>query len=452
MAEKLKKDFIKNIGKSVISPVPIEFRLGLEYRKRKSLLKKAENWNDDKISAWQYSKLQKLLHLAYYSTSGYYDLYSSHGVHPRDFRSIDDLKYFPLVNKEILSSNIESFTIQKRKKAYKQRTSGTTGIPFTFWQTCGDFTESAFIHDTWKKFGHDPNELAGVLKGGFGSHEDKIISFSGYERSLFLSTPMLSATTIPSYLEQLKNKNIKNLRALPSSFNLFCELLDNIDKELWPSFDVVSLSSEMITNANWEKFSSYFPNTVFFSWYGHSEHAVFAAQCMKSKVYHPNGLYGYTEVLSEDLMPQKKGLNGAIVGTSFWSSPTLFIRYMTDDVAEVGDDKCQFCGSSGMIWNQIIGRSSDYFVGNDRSKISATIMNLQDETYDGIAEYQFSQNIPGKVSFNFVERLDSKGIDTNLIQRKMEAKFGHSFYIEINKVKSIPRPKSGKLKWIKQDL
>ena len=452
MGEKLKENLLKKIGKSVVSLVPIELRLGVEYRKRKLLLKKAKNWSNSEIRAWQYSKLQKLLYLAYYSTSGYRELYSSHGVHPRDFRSINDLKYFPLVNKELLSSNIESFTVQKRKNVYKQRTSGTTGIPFTFWQTYGDFTESAFIHDTWKQFGHDPNKLAGVLKGGFGSHDDESINLSRYDRSLFLSTPMLSASTIASYLKQLKDKNIKILRALPSSFNLFCELLDSIDKDLWPSFDVVSLSSEMITDANWEKFSSYFPETVFFSWYGHSEHAVFAAQCSHSKVYHTNNLYGFTEILSEELMPEKEGLKGTIVGTSFWSSPTLFIRYMTDDIAEVGDDECHFCGRSGLTLNKIIGRSSDYFVGSDGNKISATIMNLQDDTYDDISEFQFSQNVQGKVTFNFVERFDSRGIDKNKIRRNLEAKFGHSFCVEINKVKNIPRPKSGKLKLINQSL
>ena len=140
------------------------------------------------------------------------------------------------------------------------------------------------------------------------------------------------------------------------------------------------------------------------------------------------------------------------MGTSFWASPTLFIRYMTDDFAEVGDDKCPFCGKSGPTLNRILGRSSSYFVGSDGNKISATIMNLQDETYEDILEYQFVQDAPGRVKFIFVERVDSKGIDLNIIRQKLESKFGPLFCLEISKVFSIKRPVSGKLKDIDQRL
>ena len=110
MVELLKKRLATDIGKSVLSLIPLELRLGKNYRKKKSLIKKAENWNNLELRDWQYSKLRNLLYLAYNSSSGYHELYSSHGVHPRDLRSIDDLKYFPVVNKELLSSNIETYS------------------------------------------------------------------------------------------------------------------------------------------------------------------------------------------------------------------------------------------------------------------------------------------------------------------------------------------------------
>ena len=196
----------------------------------------------------------------------------------------------------------------------------------------------------------------------------------------------------------------------------------------------------------------HYPYTTFFSWYGHSEHAVFAPKCVNSKAYHPNSLYGFTEVLAEDLAPQENGLSGTIVGTSFWSSPTLLIRYMTDDIAEVGDNKCEFCGKQGSTWNRIIGRSSSYFIGDDGNKISATIMNLQDETYEGILEYQFFQDTPGKLKFIYVERLNSKTTDFNALRRNLESKLGPSFCLEISKVMGIKRPVSGKLQIIDQRL
>ena len=451
MGEDFRKSVL-SVSKPVIALLPFEVRFGSDYRKKRLLLKKAESWTKDEFRNWQYSKLRAIIHLAYESTTGYRELYSAHGVHPRDLRCVDDLKYFPVVNKEILSSNIESFTIKRRKSDYLQRTSGTSGRPFAFWSRYRDFTESAFIHYTWQKFGHDPNKLAAVLKGGFGSHDDRAIKFSRFDRSLYLSTPMLSRVTLGSYLKEIKRKRIKILRALPSSFNLLCDLLDGVDKDMWPVLDVVSLSSEMITDGHWEKFSHYFPRTTFFSWYGHSEHAVFAPRCINSKSYHPNNLYGVTEVLSEDLTQQKIGLNGNIVGTSFWSSPTLFIRYMTDDIAEVGDNQCRFCGHLGPTWNRIIGRSSAYFIGNRGTKVSATVMNLQDETYEGILEYQFFQDRPGKLTFIYVEKHNSKIIDVNDIRRKIESKLGPSFSLEICKVMSIKRPASGKLKTIDQRL
>ena len=438
--------------KAVVSLLPLEWSLGPSYWRNRLLIKRAKKWDRDQLDEWKFIKLRNLLYTAYNFTSGYKDLYVAHGIHPSDFRCLSDLNYFPIVTRQILSANIDAFTLANKADAYMQKTSGTSGTPFMFWQQRRNFTESSFIHDTWKKFGHSPNKLAVVLKGGFGSHNQESIRFSSYERSLFLSTPLLSKDTIKAYVNEIKLRKINILRALPSSLNVFCDLLGTISKETWPQFKMVSLSSEMLTVPHLEKFRFYFPDAEIFSWYGHSEHAVFASQCTKSRVYHPNELYGFTEVLKEDLSAQENNMDGLIVGTSYWASPTLFIRYMTDDVATVGPSHCAYCGQRGQTLNQIKGRSSDYFIGKDGVKISATVMNLQDDTYDGVLEFQFYQETPGEVKFSFVESFDSKSVDLVKLESNIKSKLGPSFTLKIVKVLNIERPASGKLKIIHQCL
>ena len=97
-------------------------------------------------------------------------------------------------------------------------------------------------------------------------------------------------------------------------------------------------------------------------------------------------------------------------------------------------------------------RSSSYFVSNTGKKISATITNLQDDTFDNFSQYQFFQDTPGLVTFKFVPCYSTQGHDTQLIHNKLKTKLGQGIIVKIQQVDYMQVHKSGKLVFIDQRL
>jgi len=84
------------------------------------------------------------------------------------------------------------------------------------------------------------------------------------------------------------------------------------------------------------KFKESFPNSKIFSWYGHAEQVILAPWCEHTNKNHLWPFYGYTEILDEKDEAVKEGEEGELIGTSFHSFITPFIRYRTMDRAIKG--------------------------------------------------------------------------------------------------------------------
>lgn len=89
-------------------------------------------WSEKKLQSYQFSKIKALLHCAYESHAFYRDHFDQHGVHPRDYKSLEDIVKFPIVTKEQLKRGLKNNKFNLPEKVVWHSTSGSSGEPFTF--------------------------------------------------------------------------------------------------------------------------------------------------------------------------------------------------------------------------------------------------------------------------------------------------------------------------------
>lgn len=132
--------------------------------------------------------------------------------------------------------------------------------------------------------------------------------------------------------------------------------------------------------------------------YGHSEKTILAAQCEYSRNYHVWPTYGYFELVdSGGKSIREAEQEGEIVGTGFINTVVPFIRYRTGDYATYVGEHCEACGREHTIIRDVKGRwPQGGLIAADGSVVSMTTLNVHDDTFRSIREYQFHQSTPGK--------------------------------------------------------
>src|SRR5208282_5892789 len=101
----------------------------------------------DEIAALQTKRLKKTLQHAYANVPHYRRKFDEAGVHPRDFRQIEDLAKFPFTTKEDLRQNYPfgMFAVPREKVVRIHASSGTTGKPTVVGYTAADLSNWALL-------------------------------------------------------------------------------------------------------------------------------------------------------------------------------------------------------------------------------------------------------------------------------------------------------------------
>lgn len=138
-----------------------------------------ELMNREEIEALQFARLTWTLHHAYENVPAYRELYDAHGVHPRDFQSLDDLRKFPYTDKEFLRKAypFQSFAVPMSEVRRIHASSGTTGLPTVVGYTDNDLnTWGRLVARCLRFSGVKPGEKIhnaygyGLFTGGLGAH------------------------------------------------------------------------------------------------------------------------------------------------------------------------------------------------------------------------------------------------------------------------------------------
>lgn len=452
---------IKSIAKIFYNRIPFKWRIPRIYY---DTLRELSNVDNDSIISWQLNKLKFIVDYAYTNVPGYFLLYKEAGIKPDDIRSLDDIKFLPIIDKDVLRDNISDFTsrIVPKRKTHLSRTSGSTGSPFGFYKTVAEeWVEQAFVGRAWALGGWNIDQSGIMLRGAYAGDPCHIYrkcdnsSFYVHNNSYLVSPNYLTDDNYEIYRDFLvSHPELEYIFALPSSITLLSQLILAHNDAGVSKIKSIYLGSESVYDWQYDFIRKAFPHSCVISLYGQTERVIMAYWCANSQKYHIDPLYGITEILNGNTEVYE-GETGELVGTSFWNTTTPFIRYRTKDFATKGANECHNCGLPYTQINRIEGRLQDVLIGKNGRIVSYTSFDgslLHGDTFKDIIQYKIVQKEKGALQFlvKAAPTFDEK--KKKNFERVIGEYLGRDFTISLDVVDDIKPGKNGKFNIVEQHL
>jgi phenylacetate-CoA ligase len=357
-------------------------------------------------------------------------------------------------NMPILKTNpsgIDPVSIPESDLEYVS-TGGSTALPFGFWDVkrVSNAIETAYIHHIWGRAGYHRTEPSAVFRGTVVQKRGskRLWSYDPYRRSMDYSSYHLNGHDLKIIYDHLLNFNPRFIQAYPSAADLLATYIEESGKSPPSNLKALLLGSENLPLWQRKRIEKAFDVTVY-SWYGHAEKAVLAAEKPGRTELHVLPTYGYVYLRSEDGKTiEEPGVPGEIIATGFTNQATQFVNYRTGDIGVWAESH----DSSSRVLERVEGRVQELAVTATGRKISMAAINMHTDIFDHVKQFRFVQNRKGAIKMEIVRKSDFSRDDERIIRDGVSEKLGEDMELEIGYVDSIPRARSGKARFLVQKL
>lgn len=445
------KQYLKYIYKSI----PDYYRFNSIYRKKYNELCESENMNKKEIERHQLKELKKLIKHSYETVPYYKRVFDEINLKPEDIKEIRDIEKIPFLTKDIIRENFDDLISQKYKNNKNLRivtTGGTTGMPMSLLvdNKFDRNNEWAYISYIWSGLGYNVKKLnrAVILRGNRPKGKS-IYEYLG--RDLVLSGYDLKKENVKEYIQKIEEFNPDYMRIYPSFGYELASLIKKNNLSLKNvKIKYIISSSENLYDFQIKLIEEVF-NAPVYTFYGHTEHCALAIQCREERRYHFIPQYGYTELIREDGKNCLDNELGEIVCTGFNNFAMPLIRYKTQDMGIAYKKQCE-CFSNYFTVKSIEGRKQEFFIDKNNNKISYIYHDVPIwPVKDKVNAYQYVQNEIGKIELNLMaERPLTLEDEKNVINEFY--RYYENFTIKIIYKESIERTKSGKFRYLVQNI
>lgn len=443
--------WVKNSIGKVFGLFPAANILGGGFRSNLRFARETEQWPSGKTKDYQLQQLQEVLRRAYEKTDYYREQFDRIGFRPEDFKSVEDMSSLPFIDKGIVIGNLDRMMTTPKDTAGIDyvATGGSSGNQLRFYIDAGrSATEFAYLSASWERCGYQVGMPTAVLRGQIVPPDRNGLrhEFDPILRRHYYSNFHMDETSIKRYLQHIETIGPCFLLCYPSSAFAIAQFLVKTRTSFNAQIKGVLIGSENVY-PDQRKYIEEALGCRCFSWYGHSEKLVMAAECESSSDYHVWATYGYCELIDEKGSPIRlAGQRGEIVGTGFINTVVPFIRYRTGDYAEYVGDRCEACGRETMILRNLEGRwPQGDLVGKDGGLISMTTVNVHDDTFDKVRDYQFRQSVPGQAILSVVPLGDLTENDRKRIVEAMNKRLQGQITLELKVRSELVQTGRGKI-------
>jgi asparagine synthase (glutamine-hydrolysing) len=442
-------------GLKIFSPSSL---LGSDFRRHKAFVEVSQYWDAHHLNTYQLEQLQKLCSLAQEKSKFYQDSFARLGFDPGNIRSSNDIRQLPLIDRRIIREQVETiYTTDINSSACEiVTTGGTSGEPVQFILPVGrSAVEYAYLTTSWQRAGYKLGMPMAVLRGRI-VRPDRNGLYHEYDpilRHHYYSSFHLSDENIARYLEHIDTIGSCFLHVYPSSVTCLARFIIRNKAQAPANIKGIIAESEIVYPQQRQMVEEVFGCRLF-SCYGQSEKVVLAAGCEKSDDYHIWPTYGYFELIDEKgNSVTTPGQRGEIVGTGFINTIMPFIRYRTGDWATYVSSSCSACGREHTIIRDIRGhRTQEVLIAADGSEISWTALNMHDDTFTHVRQFQFFQETPGRAVLRVVPTGEFSQDDTERIHRNLGRKLEGCLSFTTELVKEIPLSARGKAIYVDQRI
>ena len=189
------------------------------------------------------------------------------------------------------------------------------------------------------------------------------------------------------------------------------------------------------------------------NFYGLSEKVAFAVE-NDDLTYTFEPLYGAAELVDDEGQPiTEVGKEGRIIGTGFLSTGMPFLRYDTEDRATLLEVAAATNGQRLRVGQIIPRRKPDFLISANGERVVTIDFTPENPRYfQGIEEYQFFQNTPGKCTIRYIPSEDGKPEDPLRVAADLNRRTHGGIQFDVIEVKQLAGGRAGKRAYIDQRL
>ncbi len=279
--------------------------------------------------------------------------------------SIEILRKLPLLSKNELLQNIESFKQSNiEEKLYEVKTGGTSGERLVFERMRSEYgVEKEFVSASWSRLGVKLGEDKGiVLSSRVTPRSEDGFSFIDKNNVMWLACNFQTTEHWVKIFEAVFDFQPKYIRGYGSLVSEFFRQLLIQGLSLPPSVTGIAYSSDPMTVQELSFIRKNFCENII-SLYGQTERVTMGVTCEKTGKFHLYPDYGFTELIrDDDTIIDTPGEFGEIVGTSLFPRATSLLRYRTGDMACWSEYSVCECGRQMPTLEKIIGRSQEILI------------------------------------------------------------------------------------------
>lgn len=424
-------------------------RYGKEYFDYLDFLKEFDGWSLKEKLEYQKKELLKFIHYAVDNSEFYKELYKNIDID--SIQDIKDLKKLPIVDKEMLRSNIHDVNTISKKGAVEGHTGGTTGKSLVVLMTPEDMMKRMAMLDHFKsRVGFEHLKMKRATFNGkhiVPPNQRKRVfwRYNSACKQMIYSSFHLTEENMKFYVESL---NEFQPDAIDGFFMSMCDVAGYIERHnIKLRFQPVAIfpTSETLTDSGRELLERVFGCKVY-DQYASSEGAPFVTEC-KSQNLHielASGVFEHFEDNSDEVLV-----------TSFTTHGTPLIRYRIGDsmTFETNNEICE-CGMESPMVKKIQGRRLDFLYTSDGAKInSGNVANLFKNMPNALIRAQTIQDKMDEIRILLeVDKRLYKSEYDYLLKDEFLHKFGKGTMVIIEHVDEIPREKSGKFRMIRNNV
>jgi len=440
--------FFQNIMVSVKGYRNNSTRYGKTYWEHRSFLEDFDTWDIDEKHKYQLNELYRFLQYAATKSPYYKKLYE--GIDINSLKSFGDLKKLPVLDKEMIRTNIDDMITISKDAAIVSKTGGTTGTSLTVFGSNSDMMKRMAMLDHFKArvgFEHRKMRRATFNSNYIVPPKQKAKVFWRYNRAckqMIYSAYHLSEENLRHYVDSLN-------KFKPHAIDGFLMPMVDIAKyikrhSLRVDFVPVAIfpTSETLTQANRELLQEVF-NCKVYDQYASAEGAPFVVECEHQKLHieMASGVFEHFGDVDEEILV-----------TSFTTHGTPLIRYRIGDAMKFSDETSCACGMQSLMVKEIYGRKDDFLYTADGAKIrSVSIANLIKNVPNAIIRIQMQQDKLGEILILMeIDKEKYKPEYDEIVKRDFLHRFGEGTVVDIKHVDEIPREKSGKFRLIKNNV
>lgn len=401
------------------------------------------DWDRDRLLEWRDIKLRQLVKHAYETVPYYRRLMDEGGVNPDSIRTGDDLKRLPVLTKQMIRENPDSFRSSRigEMRVLPVHTSGTTGSSFRFDSTldCQQaqfacfwrcYRQHGLSFDTWQAQFSSRSAVPQTQKCPPFWRVD--LPGKRYYMSAFHE----SEKNLESYYKLIASKRIRWISGYPSLITLLAQWMNQHDLR-FDHIDVVSCGAENLLDSQASAMRKAFGVDPIET-YGQTENvAIFSKQ--------PDGKILVDEDFSVVEFEMADNGKYSVVGTSLFNYATPLIRYKTTDLVTLGD----LSGKRREV-AAIDGREEDYIALPSGERVGKLDHVFKDTPH--FIEAQIAQRKDYSIELRVVGDPAECTEDEAIALHELKKSIGDSLSVEFKYCEAVPRTKSGKLRFVVSDV